>query len=1195
MEFTHLHVHTGYSLLDGAAKIKELVHRAKELGYDSLAITDHGVMYGVIEFYEACMAEGIKPILGCEVYVSPGSRFDREVGKGDDRYYHLVLLAETDQGYHNLSKIVTRGFTEGFYYKPRVDMEVLEKYHEGIIALSACLAGEVATHLRKNDYEGARKAAVKYRNIFGENNYFLEMQDHGIPDQATVNAGVMRLSKELGIPMVVTNDSHYIYAEDWEAHDVLLCIQTNRKVQDENRMRYDGGQYYLKSKEEMAELFPYALEALENTHKIAERCNVKIIFGEQKVPRFDVPDGYTAEEYLEKLVYDGMERKYGIKYADTEDLSEGDKGYDVRQRIDYELSVIKSMGFVDYFLIVWDFIHFAKTNGIAVGPGRGSAVGSVVAYCLDITTIEPMQYDLLFERFLNPERVSMPDIDIDFCYIRRQEVIDYCVKKYGEECVTQIIAYQTMGARNVIRDVGRAMDIPYAQCDALAKAIPAEKDMTIDIALKTSKDFQDMYRGSDEIRKLVDIAKKLEGLPRNAGMHAAGVVIGREAIEEYAPLSVGAEGAVVTQFEKNTVEHLGMLKMDFLGLRTATVIQDTVKLIKENTGRDLDIDNIDYDDPNILGLMGQGKTEGMFQLESPGMKNFMMKLKPQSLDDVIAGVALFRPGPMQFIDDYIRGKENRELVRYDTPELEEILEPTYGCIIYQEQVMQIVMKLAGYTLGRSDLVRRAMAKKKPEEMEKERKNFVYGNKELNVPGCVANGISEDVANKIFDEMMKFAEYAFNKSHSVAYAVLAAQTAYLKYYYPVEFMAALMSSVLDNNGKVAKYINVCKQMNVEILPPDINEGVAKFSISDGKIRYGLSGIKSVGAAVVDRIVEERKKNGRFKDLHDFLTRMPSKDTNKKTVEALILSGAFDGMGANRKQMFMALPAISEETARERKSRESGQLSLFDIMGEDFAASTRVPYPEVEEYPDTEKLSLEKSVLGVYISGHPLGKYVDLLQKNCTAQSLDFAGDSEDDAELDDAGTDEKDRKIQDGAVYVVGGIITDVSVKLTRNNQNMAYVTLEDLVGQIDIVVFPRDFEKHREQLRVDNRVFVRGRADVGEKDSKIILSDLVAFDNVTNGVVEFASQRSWGAKKKPVKSNKQLWVLFDDMNEYVKNEAEFMSILEEHRGNCPVYVQLKATRQMKSMGRGFFVDENSGILYSLQMEYGKDRVLLRDV
>lgn len=1198
MEFTHLHVHTGYSLLDGAAKIKDLVHRAKELGYDSLAITDHGVMYGVIEFYEACMAEGIKPILGCEVYVSPGSRFDREVGKGDERYYHLVLLAETDQGYHNLSKIVTRGFTEGFYYKPRVDMEVLEKYHEGIIALSACLAGEVATYLRKGDYDGAKEAAIKYRDVFGEDNYFLEMQDHGIPDQATVNAGIMRLSKELGIPMVVTNDSHYIYAEDWEAHDVLLCIQTNRKVQDENRMRYDGGQYYLKSKEEMAELFPYALEALENTHKIAERCNVKIVFGEQKVPRFDVPGGYTAEEYLEKLVYDGMEKKYGIKYEDTNELSDGEKGFDVRQRIDYELSVIKSMGFVDYFLIVWDFIHFAKTHGIAVGPGRGSAVGSVVAYCLDITTIEPMKYDLLFERFLNPERVSMPDIDIDFCYIRRQEVIDYCVKKYGEECVTQIIAYQTMGARNVIRDVGRAMDLPYSQCDALAKAIPAEKDMTIDVALKVSKDFQDMYNGSDDIKRLVDIARKLEGLPRNAGMHAAGVVIGREAIEEYAPLSVGAEGAVVTQFEKNTVEHLGMLKMDFLGLRTATVIQDTVKLIKETTGKDLDIDNIDYDDPNILGLMGQGKTEGMFQLESQGMKNFMMKLKPQSLDDVIAGVALFRPGPMQFIDDYIRGKENRDLVRYDTPELEEILEPTYGCIIYQEQVMQIVMKLAGYTLGRSDLVRRAMAKKKPEEMEKERKNFVYGNKELNVPGCIANGISEDIANKIFDEMMKFAEYAFNKSHSVAYAVLAAQTAYLKYYYPVEFMAALMSSVLDNNGKVAKYISVCKQMNVEILPPDINEGVAKFSISDGKIRYGLSGIKSVGAAVVDRIVEERQKNGRFKDLHDFLTRMPSKDTNKKTVEALILSGAFDGMGANRKQMLMALPAISEETARERKSRESGQLSLFDIMGDDFAASSRVPYPDVEEYPDTEKLSLEKSVLGVYVSGHPLGKYVDLLQKNCTAQSLDFAPDSEEDnEEIDEVSADDTEKKLRDGGVYVVGGIITNVSVKLTRKNQNMAYVTLEDMVGQVEIVVFPRDFEKNRSLLTVDNRVFIRGHADVGEKGSKLILSDIVTFDKVENGAVSFApagGQRKWTEKASPIKSNKQLWILFEDMDEYVKNETQFISILEQHKGNCPVYVQLKATRQVKNMGRGFCVNENSGILYSLQMEYGKDRVLLRD-
>lgn len=1197
MEFTHLHVHTGYSLLDGASKIKELVHRAKELGYDSLAITDHGVMYGVIEFYEACQKEGIKPILGCEVYVSPGSRFDREVNKGDDRYYHLVLLAENDTGYHNLSKIVTRGFTEGFYYKPRVDMEVLEKYHDGVIALSACLAGEVAVNLKKGDYDGAKEAAIRYRNIFGADNYFLEMQDHGIPEQATVNAGVMRLSKELGIPMVVTNDSHYIYAEDWEAHDVLLCIQTNRKVHDENRMRYDGGQFYLKSKEEMAELFPYAIEALENTHRIADRCNVNIVFGEQKVPKFDVPEGYTAEEYLEKLVHDGMAKKYGITYSQTDGLKEGDSGYDVRQRIDYELSVIKHMGFVDYFLIVWDFIHFAKTHGIAVGPGRGSAVGSVVAYCLDITTIEPLKYNLLFERFLNPERVSMPDIDIDFCYIRRQEVIDYCVRKYGEECVTQIIAYQTMGARNVIRDVGRAMDLPYAVCDSLAKAIPAEKDMTIDIAMKTSKDFMDMYNSSDEIKKLVDIAKKLEGLPRNAGMHAAGVVIGREAIEEYAPLSVGAEGAVVTQFEKNTVEHLGMLKMDFLGLRTATVIQDTVKLIKETTGNDIDLDNIDYDDPNILGLMGQGKTEGMFQLESQGMKNFMMKLKPQSLDDVIAGVALFRPGPMQFIDDYIRGKENRELVKYDTPELEEILEPTYGCIIYQEQVMQIVMKLAGYTLGRSDLVRRAMAKKKPEEMEKERHNFVYGNAELNVPGCVANGISEDVANKIFDEMMKFAEYAFNKSHSVAYAVLAAQTAYLKYYYPVEFMAALMSSVLDNNGKIALYINVCKQMGVEVLPPNINDGVSKFSISGGRIRYGLSGIKSVGAAVIDRVVEERRKNGRFKDLRDFLTRMPAKDTNKKTVEALILSGAFDGMGANRKQMIMALPAISEETARERKSRESGQMSLFDFMGEDFAQSSQVPYPDVDEYADQEKLTLEKSVLGVYISGHPLAKYVDLMNKICTAQSMDFAVDDNDDSEMDDADADGDRQRLIDNFSYTVGGIIVGVSVKLTKNNQNMAYVDIEDMFGQIELVVFPRDFEKFRDKLYVDNRVFVKGRANLSEKENKLILSELITFDEAEQGRM-FQERKSWSGRNtqniRQQTSQKQLWVLFDDVDEYVRNETGFISILEEHKGNCPVYVQLKKTRQVKNMGRGFEVDENSGIVYALQMEYGQGKVLLRD-
>lgn len=1192
MEFTHLHVHTGYSLLDGAARIKELVHRAKELGYDSLAITDHGVMYGVIEFYEACLDEGIKPILGCEVYVSPGSRFDKEAGKSDDRYYHLVLLAETDEGYHNLSKIVTRGFTEGFYYKPRVDMEVLEEFHEGVIALSACLAGEVATKLRRGDYEGAKCAALRHRDIFGENNYFLEMQDHGIPEQQTVNAGIMRLSKELNIPMVVTNDSHYIYKEDWEAHDVLLCIQTNSKVQDEDRMRYEKGQFYLKSKEEMAALFPYAQEALENTHKIADRCNVNIVFGEQKVPRFDVPEGYTAKSYLEKLVYDGMERKYGITVKKAQEAAEGTYERQVWDRINHELSVIKDMGFVDYFLIVWDFIYFAKSSGIAVGPGRGSAVGSVVAYCLDITTIEPLRYSLLFERFLNPERVSMPDIDIDFCYIRRQEVIDYCVRKYGEECVTQIIAYQTMGARNVVRDVGRAMDIPYSVCDQLAKAIPSENDITIDMALKTSKDFQDMYNGSDDIKKLVDIAKRLEGLPRNAGMHAAGVVIGREAIEEYAPLSVGAEGAVVTQFEKNTVEHLGMLKMDFLGLRTITVIQDAVKLIKQTTGRDIDIDNMDYNDSNILGLMSQGKTEGMFQLESEGMRNFMMKLKPQSLDDVIAGVALFRPGPMQFIDDYIRGKENRELVHYDTPELEEILEPTYGCIIYQEQVMQIVMKLAGYTMGRSDLVRRAMAKKKPEVLEKERHNFVFGNNELGVAGCVANGISEDVANKIFDEMMKFAEYAFNKSHSVAYAVLAAQTAYLKYYYPVEFMAALMSSVIDNNAKIAKYINVCRQMKVEVIPPDINEGIGKFSIGDGKIRYGLSGMKSVGSAVIDRVVEERTKNGPFADLRDYLERMSAKETNKKTVEALILGGAFDKLGPGRRQMLVALPALSEEAARERKSRESGQMSLFDFMGEDYAEAAKTPYPDIPEYSEQERLALEKSILGVYVSGHPLASYAELVNRVSTAAATDFGADSDEGEE----GQSGETGRVEDGRTYVIGGIIADVTVKMTRRtNQNMAYVVIEDMVGQIEVIFFPRDYEKYRDVLKQDNRIFVLGRAQTGEKESKLIASEVITFDEAGAGQ-SFASGKPKVRRESRMRteSNRQLWVLFDTEKDYQTNEKAFLSILEQYKGSCPVYVQTKEPRQGKSMGRGFCVDENSGVVYALRMEYGNDRVLVRD-
>ena len=1164
MEFTHLHVHTGYSLLDGAAKIKELVHRAKELGYDSLAITDHGVMYGVIEFYEACMAEGIKPILGCEVYVSPGSRFDREVGKGDERYYHLVLLAETDQGYHNLSKIVTRGFTEGFYYKPRVDMEVLEKYHEGIIALSACLAGEVATHLRKNDYDGARDAAIKYRNIFGEDNYFLEMQDHGIPDQATVNAGVMRLSKELGIPMVVTNDSHYIYAEDWEAHDVLLCIQTNRKVQDENRMRYDGGQYYLKSKEEMAELFPYATEALENTHKIAERCNVKIVFGEQKVPKFDVPDGYTAEEYLEKLVYDGMNKKYGIKYEDTEDLKEGEKGYDVRQRIDYELSVIKSMGFVDYFLIVWDFIHFAKTNGIAVGPGRGSAVGSVVAYCLDITTIEPLQYDLLFERFLNPERVSMPDIDIDFCYIRRQEVIDYCVKKYGEECVTQIIAYQTMGARNVIRDVGRAMDIPYAQCDALAKAIPAEKDMTIDIALKTSKDFQDMYNGSDEIRKLVNIAKKLEGLPRNASTHASGVVICQRPADDFVPLSRGTEGAIVTQFEKDTVEQLGLLKMDFLGLRNLTIIEDACKLIGMSTGTEVDIDRIDYNEKEVYESLWTGRTDGVFQLESNGMKSFMKELKPQNMEDVIAGISLYRPGPMDFIPKYIHGKNNRDEVTYTCPELKPILEPTYGCIVYQEQVMQIVRDLGGYTLGRSDLVRRAMSKKKSSVMEQERKNFVYGNKEENVPGCVAKGISVEVAEHIFGEMMDFAKYAFNKSHAACYAVVAYQTAWLKYHYPVEYMAALLTSVIDEAKKISAYIMTCKNMGIEILPPDVNEGLVGFSVKDGAIIYALTAIKGVGNQVVDVIVREREKNGPYKTLQDFISRLIDQDINKRLVENFIKAGAFDTLPGNRAQKMNIYGPIMDNIQRNQKNNLAGQLSLFDFADEEQKQEFDIRMPDIPEFKKEVLLNFEKEVTGFYVSGHPLDEYKDFWKKRISATTAEFAYNDE----LDEG---QEQNQIADGIKATIGGLIAGKTVKYTKNNKIMAFLTIEDLAGSVEVIVFPRQYEMYGSKLAEEAKVFVTGRTNVeDEKDGKLILESVVAFDD----------------------AQKKLWIKFASIDAYEKDRAKLEEIMKESEGRDMVTIYCEKEKMIKELPPNCNVKADDVLIENLKAVFGEENIRL---
>ena len=777
MAFTHLHVHTEYSLLDGSNKIKEYVARVKELGMNSAAITDHGVMYGVIDFYKEAKAQGINPILGCEVYVAPNSRFDRETVHGEDRYYHLVLLAENNTGYSNLMKIVSKGFVDGYYYKPRVDMEVLEQYHEGIIALSACLAGEVPRAITRGNYEEAKEIALKYQKCFGKENYFLELQDHGIPEQQNVNQHLLRMSQELGIELVATNDIHYTYAKDAEPHDILLCIQTGKKLADEDRMRYEGGQYYVKSEQEMAELFPYARQALENTQKIADRCHVEIEFGVTKLPHFEVPEGYDSWSYLNKLCFDGLKERYPQNHTELED------------RLNYELGVIKEMGYVDYFLIVWDFIHYAREHDISVGPGRGSAAGSLVSYTTGITNIDPIKYNLLFERFLNPERVSMPDIDIDFCYERRQEVIDYVVRKYGEDCVTQIVTFGTLAARGVIRDVGRVMDLPYAYVDGIAKQIPMELGITIEKALKMNPELRTMYENDESVKTLIDMSKRLEGLPRHTSMHAAGVVISQKSMDEYVPLSRASDGTITTQFTMTTIEELGLLKMDFLGLRTLTVIQNAVRMAQKSSGKQINIDEIDYQDKGVLELIGSGKTEGIFQLESAGMKNFMKELKPQSLEDIIAGISLYRPGPMDFIPAYIKGKNHPEEVTYDCPQLEPILAPTYGCIVYQEQVMQIVRDLAGYTLGRSDLVRRAMSKKKGSVMEQERKNFVYGNEEEGVPGCIANGIDEKIANKIYDEMMDFAKYAFNKSHAAAYAVVAYQTAWLKYYYPVEVMAS----------------------------------------------------------------------------------------------------------------------------------------------------------------------------------------------------------------------------------------------------------------------------------------------------------------------------------------------------------------------------------------------------------------------
>lgn len=1144
MSFAHLHVHTEYSLLDGSNKIKEYVSRVKELGMNSAAITDHGVMYGVIDFYREARKQGIKPILGCEVYVAPNSRFDRETAGGESRYHHLVLLAENNTGYANLMKIVSRGFTEGYYYKPRVDKDLLRQYHEGIIALSACLAGEVQRYLSRGLTEEAKKVALEYQDIFGKGNFFLEMQDHGIPEQQLVNQRQIQLSKETGIELVVTNDIHYTYAEDAKPHDILLCIQTGKKLDDENRMRYEGGQYYVKSPQEMEALFPYAKQALENTQKIANRCEVEIEFGVTKLPKYDVPDGMTSWEYLNKLCWEGLEKHYG------------EPSRELKERLRYELDTIRNMGYVDYFLIVWDFIKYAKDHGIAVGPGRGSAAGSIVSYCLEITNIDPIRYQLLFERFLNPERVTMPDIDVDFCFERRQEVIDYVVRKYGKDRVVQIVTFGTLAARGVIRDVGRVMDLPYAFVDSIAKMIPQELNITIDKALQMNPELRKTYENDPQVKLLIDMCKRLEGLPRHSSMHAAGVVIGQREIDDFVPLSRASDGSITTQFTMTTLEELGLLKMDFLGLRTLTVIQNAVQLAKSKNP-ELDMDQIDYNDKQVLSYIGTGKTDGIFQLESGGMKGFMKELKPNSLEDIIAGISLYRPGPMDFIPQYIRGKNDAGSITYDCPQLEPILKTTHGCIVYQEQVMQIVRDLAGYTLGRSDLLRRAMSKKKQAVMEKERKNFVYGNEEEGVDGCIKRGIDEATANKIYDEMIDFAKYAFNKSHAAAYGVVSYQTAYLKYYYPVEFMASLLTSVIDNSSKVIEYVQTCKGMGIDILPPDINQSERNFTAQGGAIRYGLSALKSIGKAMVDQLVSERNARGPFQNLQEFLERISECDLSKRIVESLIKAGALDCLEGNRRQKMMIYTSIMDNISQSKKKMMAGQMSLFDIVDDELKSDFEIKFPKVNEFSKQELLAFEKEVIGLYVSGHPLEEYQNMWKKNITRTSLDFQLNDEDET------------AVADNAREIIGGIISEVTVKVTKQNSVMAFVTIEDLYGTVEVLVFPKLYEKYRQIIAEDNKVFITGRVTSGgEENAKMICETITLFSDKSS----------------------ELWIRFENKEEYEEKYPQLLENIKLSNGKDKIVIYLNQEKAKKILPASCNVNADQQFLQKMQALFGENNV-----
>ncbi|WP_132995041.1 DNA polymerase III subunit alpha [Sporanaerobacter acetigenes] len=1132
-KFTHLHVHTEYSLLDGANRIGKLLDKAVELDMDSIAITDHGAMFGVIDFYKEAKKRGIKPILGCEVYISKGRYTDKDPKEKSP--YHLVLLAENNKGYSNLMKIVSEGYVNGFYYKPRVDHEVLKKYSEGLIATSACLGGEVQNKILNGDFEGAKKTALIYRNIFGENNFFLELQDHGIREQKLVNEELIKLSKETSIPLIATNDVHYLTREDAKVHDVLLCIQTGKTVDEEDRMKFPTDEFYLKSYEEMSELFKGVEEAIDNTVLIGERCNVNIDFGTLHLPKYEVPDGYTNVEYLEKLCIEGLNKRYD-KITD-----------EIMDRFNFEFNTIVTMGYTDYFLIVWDFIKFSKDNGIMVGPGRGSAAGSIVSYALGIIDIDPLKYGLIFERFLNPERVTMPDIDVDFCYERREEVIEYVVKKYGEDRVAQIVTFGTMAARGAIRDVGRAINMPYGEVDFIAKQIPMELGMTIEKALEVNKNLNTMYHEKEEVEELIDLAMAVEGLPRHTSTHAAGVVISKDPIREYVPLSRNND-SITTQFTMTELEELGLLKMDFLGLRTLTVIRDAVNLIEENHGVKIDFSNFTYDDENVYKMFSNAETLGVFQFESAGMRQFLKELKPTGFENIVAANSLFRPGPMNQIPKYIESKNDSSKIKYLHSKLEPILKVTYGCIVYQEQVMQIVRDIGGFSMGRADLVRRAMSKKKMDVMEEERKNFIYGkigeDGEIEIAGAIRNGVDEVSANKIYDEMIDFAKYAFNKSHSAAYAMVAYRTAWLKYYYPVEFMAALISSVMGNTNSVSLYIQECKRLKIDILPPDINESYGKFTVSNGKIRFGLRAVKNVGEGLIKAIVKARE-DGPFRSFTEFCQRVEEVDfqaINKRAIESLIKCGATESLGANRAQALAVFEKIIDSVHEDKKRNIEGQCSLFESMSGEIEEDN---LPKLSEFPQKNLLTMEKEMLGIYISGHPLAPYESELKKISTVTTAELFQIEEDiNGEL-------VNTELQDGEKVILGGIINNKKNKITKNNNMMAFITLEDLYGAIEVIVFPKIYDRYLKYLDEDNIVVVEGRISLNEEDEpKIICESIVPLNKYKKEKLYIKLEKDDGLKT----------------FEYLKN------IFVKYSGDMPVYVYLEYEKKVIMADRNYWVD-----------------------